>query len=285
MKLARSAFALVLACALTVVAALAQTSASGTWSLQPSSQPGRVDFETRFDDGEHSHDNNVTVDVSALGLTQAQLTSGGNHVGFVISREAGDFRCDGWIANGKGGGTVVFTPNAAFHSAMSALGYDLTFDQQLTAAMLNLTTEYTRSIADAGYPHLPYESLVSFDALGVDAGYVRTMRGLFPGTDMPPNDIVSLRALKVTGAYVSGLRNAGFTVATPREAVSLMALKVDLAYVKELADVGYTHLTARQLVTMRAMHIDAAYIKRVLAHGIKSPSVDDLVRLKAMGVI
>lgn len=281
---------LVIAAALSAVLfvctalALAAT-ATGTWSIELSGAAGNVHLEMRFDDpASHEHGSYGSgVSLSDLGLAPEQLQGG--RADFALRREAGTFTFTGTFSGGKGGGTVVFDPSAAFAAQMKPLGYDLSTRQQLQAAMLDLTTQYVASIRDAGYPNLPFERLISFRALRIDPPYIESMRALFPAAQLDPEALLSLRALGVTRDYVSDLRSNGVSIESPHRAVELRALHVDLAYAKSLAAQGYPHLTAEQLVQLRALNIDAAFIERVHQHNIPNPTVEDLVRLKAMGVI
>ena len=288
MNVGRCAAGLALFCALAMAEASAQSTASGTWSIVPSRTAGQVRFDIRQDDANSgSHDeNSEDVDVSALGLSRAQLESSGNRVTFTVAREAGSFTCEGWLSGGKGGGTFDFTPSATYLVKMRALGYgDISPHQEITAAMIDLTTAYVGSIERAGYAHLPFEKLIGFRALGVDEAFVQSMRAEFANADIDAENMIALRALQVNADYINQMRAAGNAVATPGNAISLRALHVDSAYVKELAAAGYSHVTSEQLIQLRALHIDAAYIKRVEAHGIPHPTLEDLVRLKAMNII
>jgi hypothetical protein len=278
---------LVLSLFVTLAAASADSSATGEWSIEPSTQAGQVHFTIVLGnpDSSDTEDHSSDVDISALGLSKAQLESSGD-VTFTFMREAGTFACRGRISNGKGGGTATFTPSGDYRSKMAALGYDgLTLRNQVTAAMIDLTTAYVASISAAGYPHLLFEELVAFRALGVDEGYARTMRATFSSQDLDANDLIAMRALHVTAGYVTELRAMGFTIDKPRDAIAMSALHVDAEYARSLAAAGYPHLTARELIQLRAMHIDAAYIQRVKSHGIPNPTVEQLVRLKAMNII
>ncbi|HTU82107.1 MAG TPA: hypothetical protein VMF61_08260 [Candidatus Acidoferrales bacterium] len=280
-------FAVALALAVsTALPAAAQSALPGNWTLSSGESPDRVRLTIRVDAAPSDHSgSSADVDPGVLGLSQAQLGSGGERAHFTLAREAGSFVCDGWIGHGEGGGTLIFTPSSAYRAAMASLGYDLTPEQQASAATVDVTTAYTKQIESTGFEHLPIGQLLAFRALGIDEAYVRSLRSEFPGTGIDAGNAISMRALHVTAGYVDGLRAAGVGVASPANAVALKALRVDLDYVRALAAAGYPHLTADQLLQLRALHIDAAYVARVRAHGIKQPSVEELVRLKAMGLI
>ena len=257
---------------------------NGTWAISPSSVPGDVHLELRIDDVEHQGSSSHDVSASSLRLSQQQLHSG-HHVKFSIVRDAGTFACEGTLLGGKGGGAMTFEPSASYEHAMNDRGYDLSGDQQATAGMLDLSLSYVDSIADAGFPHLPFEKLVAFRALGIDESYARSMRRLFGEDGVDAEQLIALRALGVDDRYVDDLRAAGSTVSNPRQAVQLRAMHVDAAYVRDLANAGYPHLSPNELVQLRALDIDAAYVERVKAHGFPHPTIDELVRMKALKII
>lgn len=287
-----SRFAIAVAAALlllgTIPVAAQPAPISGTWSLESADTPGKVNVEFHSPDRDGKESVHSSFDVSAqdLGISAPELASPGNDVAFTWVREAGSFACKGWLSRGKGGGTFVFTPNAEYLAKMRALGYEaITPRDQMVAALLDITTGYIGALAAAGYPHLPFHTLVAFRALKIDDAYVRAMRSALNAAGLSPDQIISLRALRVTPEYLAEMRAAGFAVDTAQDAVRLRALKIDAAYVRSMAAVGYPHLSADELVRLRALGIDAAYVKRVQAHGFANPSVDQLVRLKAMNVI
>jgi predicted metallopeptidase len=269
-------------CALSLQPLLAQTATSGTWTLSPSRQAGSVRLQLSFH--ELSSDNSDSMDLppASLGLTPADLASPGKDVQFRLVREAGTFTCNGRLASGKGGGDVSFAPDAAFRDKMRMLGYDISPRQQLTAALIDITTGYVAELKNAGFANIPFETLVPLRAMQVDGAYAASMRSLFP--DVTANQLIPLRAMKVSAAYIAEMRSSGVSVKTSQAAISLEAMHVDPAYVKSIAALGYNHLSTDDLVRLRAMHIDAAYIERVRSHGLNS-SIEDLVRLKAMNVV
>ncbi|MBV8721875.1 MAG: hypothetical protein JO277_06980 [Candidatus Eremiobacteraeota bacterium] len=239
-----------------MIAAVALIAAlNGSWALSPSSVPGDVHLELRIDDAEHHGSSSRDVAPSSLGLTPAQLENG-RHVTFSIVRDAGTFACDGWLAQGRGGGSMTFAPSAAFERAMNERDYDVTAQQQATAAMLDLSIAYVDAMASAGYPHLSFDKLVAFRALGIDDAYVRSLRSFFGSAEIDADQTISLRALRVDGAYLRDLSASGLPKVTPAQAIQL-----------------------------RALGIDAAYVQRVKAHGFPHPTVEDLVRLKAMKIV
>jgi hypothetical protein len=238
---------------LTATPAAVRADTSGTWALTPSA-PLAVQLKLQYgSDGTDSH-SFALADLK--GLSWQDLASHGP-VHFTIVREAGTLTCSGNADHGRAGGTFTFTPDNGYRSSMASLGFgSLSDNELLTAAMLDITTAYTKSMVEAGYTGEKFSGLIPLRALNVDAAYVRQMRAVVASHQLPFSDLIPLRALHV-----------------------------DAAYVDSLASLGYTNLRPGQLIQLKAMNIDATYIAKVKAHGIKNASIDDLVRLKAMNII
>jgi hypothetical protein len=267
-------------------AARAQDTMTGQWSIQRVlGSTVQLEFRTeRRADGTAHWDSTNTSDVSRIGLSSADLDSSGKHVHFTIAREAGTFECDGWAGHGQGSGTFAFNASPAFLAGLRSRGYsDLSPEKQAGSAMLDITLGYIDSIFAAGYPHVEYNQLVAFKALGVTPTSIAALRSLFHD-NLTAEELTSLAALHVTPAYISELRGLGIAPVSPQKAVELKALGVDKSYVQALAAAGYTNVPPDQLVQLKALGIDQAYIQHLAEHGMKNLTVSQLVRMKAVGL-
>ena len=226
---------------------------TGTWSV--SNIGSDTSLEIMWNNGGTWHSDSTirNVNANALGIANA-LASGGQDVHFKLHREAGDYAMDGWIGAGKGGGTYVFTPNAAFFDDLRKEGITVdTPEKQLVFANLDVTREFIADMRASGYT-------------------------------LDERDLITFRALDIDRAYIDSMRAAGLGDIPARELISLKALDVDAAYIQMLAGYGYSHLEARQYVTLKALKIDSAYIKHLADHGINHLTVDELVKYKALGI-
>jgi hypothetical protein len=259
----------------------------GTWTIEVGHGPEGVALTLETGSDARFHDtSSFDIHPNELGLEVALAKATPSEVSFSLVREAGSIAGTGTVARGTGNGTFVFTPSDTYRSHMRDRGYgDLDLRKQFAAATLDLTTEFVDRVAAAGYPHLPFDKLIAFRALGIDDTFIHDMHATFAKRDIDPEEMTSLRALNVTGGYVSHMRGSGFGVDTPNDAVQLRALNVDEDYVRDLASHGYDHLSAAQLVQLRALGIDGAYIKRVEAHGFSHLPIDKLIQLKALNVV
>lgn len=243
---------LVLCVALMTTVARAET-LNGSWSIWSTGSESLLELNWSNGSGSNHNSTLHDVDVNALGIASA-LASSGQDVHFRLHREAGDYAMDGWVGGSKGGGTYVFTPNAAFFDDLRKQGLDVSEpEKQLTFADLDITREYISDMRAAGYT-------------------------------LDVKDLITFRALRIDRAYIDSMRAQGLQHVDAREMVSLKALRVDAAFIQMLAGYGYAHLEAQQYVTLKALHIDGDYIKHLADHGFKHLTVQQLVSYKAMGI-
>jgi uncharacterized metal-binding protein len=283
----KSLAALVLLVQLALTATIAAAGTSGTWSIETRRDGDATLTLTTSPPGERgSSINSHDVDVAALGISHALSAADRSAVEFTLAREAGLLVCTGTAGNGAASGAFAFTASIQYVARMRERGYtDLSGEDLLRAATLNITTAFVDGIIAAGYPRLPFEKLIPFRALGIDGPYLRAMREAFRERGLRADDAIPLRALGATAHYVQDMRDAGLSIAEPEDAIRARALNIDLEYVREVSATGYARLPFEDLARLRALGIDAAYIKRVQAHGFAHPSIEELIRLKTLNVI
>src|SRR5690349_16002711 len=142
----------VLATALSLLA-LAMASAAfgadgmrGTWTLQPSSKAGMVNFGLSHRDGKSHSQHDSDWPVAALGGLDF-ATPGRHDVNFAVNREAGRILCEGFVNDGAGAGTFRFEPSTSFVPAMAKLGFgDIDEYKQFAMTIFDVTTEFARTM-------------------------------------------------------------------------------------------------------------------------------------------
>jgi len=138
-----------------------------------------------------------------------------------------------------------------------------------------------RHIGEGG--KLTVDDLIQLRAVGVTPAYIDTMRNAGLG-ELSLDEITEMRAVGVTPEYLKSLRDAGIKFDTARDVTSLRALGVTGDYVAQLRSAGYANLSTKQLSNMRAMGISAAYVKQLSDAGYKNLTPGELVQLKAQNV-
>jgi hypothetical protein len=221
---------------------------SGMWSGQ---LHGADRLQLQLSSNEHENHFGFNVPIASLkGVTKSQIESASSDVRFEIVEAAGTLSFDGHFRNGIGAGEYRFTPNAAFAREMESLGirglrdedllvftvehfqaetargllslgYSLTRQQAVEAAIFKITPEAVREYASLGYPKLRFQDLVQF------------------------------RIGKVDAAYISGMRQEGYTDLTAHQLGELAILKVTPEFVHKLAAAGYKNLKPQQLINYR----------------------------------
>ena len=95
------------------------------------------------------------------------------------TREAGTFRFSGSFDQGRGSGTYTFTPDPAFVTNMGAAGYrNLSTDDIVRLAVIDVTVAHVRGLAQAGYANLSLDDLVRTRIHRVTPEFVRDLAGV-----------------------------------------------------------------------------------------------------------
>jgi hypothetical protein len=198
------------------------------------------------------------------GLTREQALAGGA-VRFSLVREAGAIEFEGSFQNGRGSGTVSFTGNQSFVSAMRGRGFD--FEQGLrasdddlsdlddrlfAAAAIGITTALADDLLSADFGRLDVHGLFRAASHKIDSKFKREMKASgFPGLGL--RELVKARLYKVTPEFVAGVRNEGMN-----------------------------DLSVEDFVELRRFNIDADFIRRAKADGV--PLTVNELMLKRLGV-
>jgi beta-lactamase regulating signal transducer with metallopeptidase domain len=130
---------------------------------------------------------------------------------------------------------------------------------------------------------LSIDDLITLRSVGVTPAYIDEMRGAGLG-ELSLDDVVSLRVQGVTSEYVKNLRAAGLELKDADTVASLRAQGVTSDYIAGMRAAGYAGLTTRQLVSLRAMGVTPEYVKQMADAGYRNLSADELSSLRAQGV-
>ena len=112
------------------------------------------------------------------GLPSAAVANMANDVQFTWTREAGTFRFNGSFDQGRGSGTYTFTQDQTFVNNMAGAGYkNLTVDDIVRLAVIDVTVAHVRGLAQAGYPNLSLDDVVRTRIHRVTPEFVRDLAG------------------------------------------------------------------------------------------------------------
>lgn len=103
--------------------------------------------------------------------------------------------------------------------------------------------------------------------------------------DRAIDSAIETRSVGITPQFLAAMRAASPALrhATPNEIIELRAVGATPAYVQEIARAGFGNLGARDLEEARTVGLDPGYMRAIRATGV-NPTLDDLVELRAMGV-
>ena len=271
----------------------------------------RVQFNLRTDAGDHRWGFGVRLRELA-GLPAAALSGVATDVQFSWTREAGTFRFTGSFDDGRGRGSYTFTPDQAFVTNMANTGYrNLSSDDIVRMAMLDVTVAHVRGLAQAGYGNLPLDDLVrtrihrvtpefirDLAALGhkglpiadlvrfsihkVTADFVRALeaRGY---KDVPADDLVKMRIHRVTPDEIDQLKTLGFGNISVDQLVKFRIHKVTPEYIRSMREVGFTAISEDQLVRMRIHKVDALFVRHAREDGFAVQTPGEAIDLAIHG--
>ena len=303
------------------------------WRLSPgdTDQPGTVEFGLGFESPHHTMWMSHTVlpvaarpdgaaaspgaieELQISGLAPDQFIQANGPVAFTVHRDAGDFRCDGSVRAGQGGGTCVYAPNPTFAAGLNARGVrgELAAYPQFELAMGDMGYAYldelkreayaTPDVAllvkagehgaglrqltamnAAGYRFGDVENFIRIRDHGVSARYVGELAG-YGLKSLPADDLVELRDHGVSGSFLAGMRDAGYTDLKAQDLTRLRDHGVSSSYVAELKSEGYTRLAADDLVKLRDHGVSTGFIRKANSSGGAPLAPDEPIRLREGG--
>jgi len=129
---------------------------------------------------------------------------------------------------------------------------------------------------------LTVDELISLRAVRVTPDYVNTMRELFPGLTL--RGVTSLKAVGVTTDFVRQMRSTGFEVKTAKEASSLAAVGVTPEFVQQMRTAGLEVKTAKQASSLAAVGVTPQFVSEMRSAGLAVENAMDAAGLAAVGV-
>lgn len=129
---------------------------------------------------------------------------------------------------------------------------------------------------------LTVDELISLRSMNVTSAYVSSMREIFPGLTL--RQVTGMSAVGVTPQFVREMRDAGLNVTKAREAMSLAAVGVTPEYIRQMKAAGFNATDIREVTGMRAVGVTPDYISKMRDAGLDVKSARDVTGLAAQGV-
>ncbi len=242
----------------------------------------RVQFNLRSNDGDNRWGFGVKLRDLA-GLPSSALSNMADNVQFTWTREAGTFRFTGSFDQGRGNGSYTFTPDQAFASNMASAGYrNLSTDDIVRLAVIDVTAAHVRGLAQAGYGSLSFDEVVRTRIHRVTTEFVRDLAALgYKGIAV--DDLVRMGIHGATPANVKALQDAGIRGLSVEDLIKFRIHKVTPDYIKGMRDVGFVTVSEEQLVRMKIHRVDAQFIRDARADGLSVQTPGDAVDLAIHG--
>ena len=174
-------------------------------------------------------------------------------------------------------------PHSDYIDEMKAAGYDVDLDKLIAMKIQNVTPEYARAMAQAGFGKLSADDLVACKIQGVTPETIAEMKK--QGLEIKSvNDAISFHIFQVTPEFVSGMKAAGFENLDSKQLLATRVQGVTPEYARQLKQ-KFPNVTADDLVRARIFHIDDAFIAQAAKHGFTNLPFDKLVQLRISGLL
>lgn len=148
--------------------------------------------------------------------------------------------------------------------------------------------------AIAMHPHQPgmkasksgsaVERAMALKAVGATPKYIAAIRSAAPQMKFSHDELVSMRTVGVTPAFVEELGRFGYGKVNGDSIVGAYTVGVREDYLRSLAAAGYGRLSMDQVARFRTLGITAADIERFKKAGFKKIDPDKLTELKMLGI-
>lgn len=133
-------------------------------------------------------------------------------------------------------------------------------------------------------PRSAIDRAIELKAVGVSRDYVASIRSAAPQLNLDHDDIVELKAVGVTPAFIQELARLGYRAVDAGDISAAYAVGVRGDYARALASAGFGRLSLEDLVELKAVGVTPADIERFRRAGYRDLDVDKLTELKALGI-
>jgi hypothetical protein len=151
-------------------------------------------------------------------------------------------------------------------------------DRELDA-MVGVTDDYRKEIADAGFPNASRKELLQARSLGLRGDYISDMRKA--GINVPLATYGQAHARGVSSDYIESLRDAGLS-GSLSDYIKARDMGVNAGYVQVLRMAGING-TIDDYARARTVGLSAGYVSGLAGLGV-SGSIEDYQQMRAVGI-
>jgi hypothetical protein len=254
----------------------------GNWTIMPSDDAGKVRFGLihHRNGGNSQHQSDWPMSAfQGLDL----VTRGKRDVQFTITRDAGQFSCEGFLNDGEGAGIFHFTPDAKFAPAMGALGFTgIDEEKQFAMAVHDVTVEFAKQMKAENLSGLDTDKLIGFRIFAVTRDLIRDLRA----EGLAATDSDKLMAFRIHGVTPKMVRDVHKSGLKPSEDqfIAMRIHGVTPEFIAKVEGLGYAHPQLDQLVAMRIHGVTPEFITNLKSRGMRNLTIDQLVNLRIHGI-
>ena len=220
-------------------------------------------------------------DLDGLGTRDERLTARG--VRFALRRDAGSVTFEGDFRDGRGAGTWDFSPNGEFVAAMRKTFRELSQDEVLKMALIDVSRSFAQSVQGQTSSTLSVDDLIKMRIHGVDRDYIDGMRKA--GYDkLTTEELVKTRIHGASPSFIQEMRAAGYEKLPIESLIKMRIHGVSPEFVREMRDLGYKSSDVEDLVKLRIHGVTPAFIREMRELGYKETQLSEFVKFRIHGV-
>jgi hypothetical protein len=260
MYLQNAALALAIVASALTVSAQSLAPIRAKCEITPSEEAGKFSLhvfdKTDCPEGRHCGSNFNHESMNRFtGITAADLDRDGAKLTATLAGEAGTFTCTGTVHDHELYGDALFNPDPAFVDRMGKLGFTGYDSQKLEAyTFLDVTSEYARSLQEAGIKGVTTDNLIALRIFKVDPAYARSFVSM--GYEQPNADkLIALKVQGVNDEEVRQIRALGLKP-TLDELIQIRIFHITPDFVHRMQDRGLKDLTISKLVQIKIFKLD-----------------------------
>jgi hypothetical protein len=174
-------------------------------------------------------------------------------------------------------------PHSDYIDRMKAAGYDVDLDKMIEMKIQDITPDYAREMAGAGFGKMSADDLIACKIQGVTPEFIAGLKKQGFQID-GVKEAVSFKIFNITPEFVSGMKAAGFDNLSSKELLNMRIQGATPEYARTLKQ-KFPGITAEDVVQARIFNIDDNFIAQASRHGFTNLPFKKLVQLRISGLL
>lgn len=207
---------------------------------------------------------------------------------FTVKRDPGTVTFNGSFQDGRGHGTYLYVPDAAFKTYLSNEGFkDLNEELLLHLFFTNINREYLGYMKQNGYDGLTVGQLKDLAYQNVNQRVMTSYVDLFKKEGygkVSVDQIIEMREHGVSPSFISSFHDMGYKSVPLDKAIELRDHGVDPQFVDDMHKAGAKDISLDEAIELRDHGVTVEYIRTFHEAGFPDVSLDKAVELRDHGV-